>query len=372
MPPANRTHERSRCRTSQNNQPERFGTLARRDLLRGMLVTAAAALVPNGWTRAQTAPANAGRIDFHHHFASPRWLAKQRETKSQGWQSFQGWTPAKSLAAMDKAGVSTALISCTAPGPQFPGMSLDATRSMARDLNEYGAKMVADYKGRFSLLATLYPLDVDNSLKEIDYALGTLNAVGFGLITSYGDKWMGDPAFLPVFDELNRRKALVFLHPRAAPCCQNLIPNVPPTVVEYNTDTSRAIANIIINGSANRTVDVHYIFSHAGGTAPYLVQRLGIAPAPELAAALAGTPAPNSRLYHLRRFYYDVAQSTNPIQIQALKLFAGMSQIVFGADFPYSTIVDHVEALRKCGLSADEVKAIDRGNALRLLPQYRA
>ncbi len=132
-----------------------------------------------------------------------------------------------------------------------------------------------------------------------------------------------------------------------------------------------AIANILINGSANRTLDVHYVFSHAGGTAPYLVQRLGIAPAPELADALAGTPAPNSRLYHLRRFYYDVAQSANPIQIQALKLFAGMSQIVFGVDFPYSTIVDHVEALRKCGLSADELKAIDRVNSLRLLSQYR-
>jgi len=371
MPPTRCTHEHpSRC-TSHNDQAERFGNIPRRHLLRGMLVTAAAALVPNGLMRAQTAPGDAGRIDFHHHFASPRWLAKQQETKSQGWQPFQGWTPAKSLNAMDKAGVSTALISCTAPGPQFPGMSLEETRSMTRDLNEYGAKMASDYKGRFGLLATLYPLDVDNSLKEIEYALGTLKAVGFGLITSYGNKWMGDQAYQPVFDELNRRKALVFLHPTAAPCCQNLIPNIPPPVVEYNTDTSRAIANILINGSADRTLDVHYVFSHAGGTAPYLVQRLGIAPAPKLADALAGTPAPGSRLYHLRRFYYDVAQSTNPIQIQALKLFAGMSQIVFGADFPYTTIADHVEALQKCGLSADELKAIDRGNALRLVPQYR-
>lgn len=336
------------------------------------MASAVAALVPDGLIPASTGPGSAGRIDFHHHFASPRWLAKQKETKSQGWQPFQGWTAAKSLEAMDKAGVSTALISCTAPGPGFSGMSLEETRSMTRDLNECGARIVSDYKGRFGLLATLNPLDVDHSLKEIEYVLGTLNAVGFGLITSYGEKWMGDQAYQPVFDELNRRKALVFLHPTAAPCCQNLIANIPPPTVEYNTDTSRAIANILINGSANRTLDVRYIFSHAGGTAPYLVQRLGIAPAPELADALAGTPAPNSRLYHLRRFYYDVAQSTNPIQIPALKLFAGISQIVFGADFPYSTIVDHVEALQKCGLSADELKAIDRGNALRLVPQYRA
>lgn len=302
MPTTPCTHDHSSHCAFHNVQSERFGNIPRRDLLRGMVVTAAAASMPNGLVRAET-PGSDGRIDFHHHFASPRWLAKQAETKSQGWQRFQGWTPAKSLEAMDNAGVSTALISCTAPGPQFPGMSLDESRSMTRDVNEYGAKLVSEYKGRFGLLATFNPLDVDNSLQEIEYALGTLKAVGFGLITSYGEKWMGDPAYQPVFDELNRRKALVFLHPTAAPCCENLIPNIPPPVVEYNTDTSRAIANIVINGSANRTLGIHYVFSHAGGTAPYLVQRLGIAPAAQLADALAGTPEPNSRLFHLRRFF---------------------------------------------------------------------
>ncbi|MDE3111222.1 MAG: amidohydrolase, partial [Acidobacteriota bacterium] len=350
---------------------EKSTILSRRDILRGMIFASAAAFLPGGPMRAQTAPA-AGIVDFHHHFGVPRWLAKQKEAKTQGWQTLQTWTPAKSLEAMDNAGVSTALLSCTAPGPRFPGMSIEESRGMAREVNESGAKIVSDYKGRFGLLATLNPLDVDSSLKEIDYALGTLRAVGFGLITSYGDKWIGDPAFQPVFDELNRRKALVFLHPTAAPCCANLIPNIQPTVFEYNTDTSRAIANILINGSANRTLDVRYVFCHAGGTAPYLVQRLGIAPLPQLADALRGTPAPGSRLWHLRRFYYDVAQSTNPIQLQALKLLAGLSQAVFGADFPYSTIVDHVEALQKCGLTASELEAIHRGNALRLLPQLRA
>lgn len=365
------THGHSHCSDSQDNQPEHSGDLLRRDLLRGIALAAAAAILPNG-VGAQAPAANAGRIDFHHHFASPRWIAKQIETKSQGWQPFQNWTPAKSLEAMDKAGVSTALISCTAPGPQFPGMNIADARGMTRDVNEYGAKLVSDYKGRFGLLATLDVPDIDNSLKEIEYALDTLKADGVGLITSYGNTWLGDAAFQPVFDELNRRKAIVYIHPTAAPCCTGLIANVGPTVVEYNTDTSRAIANILINGQAGRTPDIHYVFSHAGGTAPYLVQRLGIAPAPKLADALAATPEPNSRLYHLRRFYYDVAQSTNPIQMPALKLFAGVSQIVFGADFPYSTIVDHVEALQKCGFTPDELKAIDRDNALRLVPQYRA
>ena len=371
MPTNSHAHEHSSCCASHHEPALQTANLPRRDLLRGFAIATAAAVLPAGWTRAQS-HAGAGIIDFHHHFGAPRWLTKQKEAKTQGWQALQGWTPEKSLDAMGKAGVSTALISCTAPGPRFPGMTLAQGRSMAREVNEYGAKVVSDHKGRFALFATLDPLDVDYSLKEIDYALGTLHAAGFGLITSYGDKWIGDPAFQPVFDELNRRKALVFLHPTAAPCCVNLIPNIPPPVVEYNTDTSRAIANILINGSANRTLDVRYVFCHAGGTAPYLVQRLGIAPLPQLADALHGTPAPGSRLWHLRRFYYDVAQSTNPIQLQALKMFAGLSQAVFGADFPYTTIVDHVEALGKCGLTAAEIEAIHRGNALRILPQLRA
>ena len=193
MPPANCTHERSPCRTSENNQLERFGTLARRDLLRGMLVTAAAAVVPNGWTRAQTAAVSAGRIDFHHHFASPRWLAKAAGNQEPGLAAIPGLDAGQVPRGDGQSwGIDRAdLLHRARPAISWHG--LDATRSMARDLNEYGAKMVADYKGRFGLLATLYPLDVDNSLKEIEYALGTLNAVGFGLITSYGDKWMGDP-----------------------------------------------------------------------------------------------------------------------------------------------------------------------------------
>ena len=199
-----------------------------------------------------------------------------------------------------------------------------------------------------------------------------MNAVGFGLITSYGDKWMGDPAFLPVFDELNRRKVLVFLHTTGGALLPEPDPQYSSPVVEYNTDTSRAIANILINGSTNRTVDVHALRLFAcrrrralfGPTSRHRPCALSLPMRwPERPRQ---TPACTTCAA-----YYDVAQSTNPIQIQALKLFAGMSQIVFGADFPYSTIVDHVEALRKCGLSADELKAIDRVNSLRLLPQYR-
>ena len=105
---------------------------------------------------------------------------------------------------------------------------------------------------------------------------------------------------------------------------------------------------------------------------PYLIQRMGVGNAETIADVLASTPEPNSRLFHLRRFYYDVAQSTNPVQMQALKTVVGASQIVFGADFPYSTIVNHVRGLQKCGFSEQELRGIDRENAFRFLPKYRS
>ncbi len=267
---------------------------------------------------------------------------------------------------MDKAGVTTSFLSMTTPGIAYGND--EETRALARDMNDFAAKLISDYKGRFALFAVLPLPNIDASLREIEYAFDKLGAVGIGTMTSYNNKYLGDPMYAPILKEVNRRKAIFYTHPIDGPCCQNLIPDVGPTVIEYNTDTSRTIASIIVSGAANRTPDVTYIFSHAGGTMPYLVERFGIGGPDNVADNLARKPELNSRLYHLRRFYYDTAQSSNPIQMQALKMFAGSSQIVFGSDFPFTNIYGHVVGLQKCGFSAEELLGIDRENGLRFLP----
>src|SRR5262245_30840335 len=93
---------------------------------------------------------------------------------------------------------------------------------MARTCNDFGAEIVRDYKGRFGLFATLSMLDIDATLKEIEYVFDTLHADGVGLQTNYGDKWLGNPLYKPVFEELNRRKAVVYVHPLVAACCAQL------------------------------------------------------------------------------------------------------------------------------------------------------
>jgi predicted TIM-barrel fold metal-dependent hydrolase len=177
---------------------------------------------------------------------------------------------------------------------------------------------------------------------------------------------------------LNQRGAAVYSHPTDAACCGAVMENVNPSVIEWNTDTSRAIFSVINDGtpqapmqsSASRYPRIRFIWSHAGGTLVGLTGRFFGGPAS--GSALTRAPEPGSRLDHLRRFYYDTAQSTNPVLMQALKSLVGASQIVFGSDYPYSTIADHAAALKLCGFSEAELKGIDSENALRILPQYKS
>ena len=347
----------------------------RRDFLTGLAALGASALLP-----ARSSAQTTRVIDCHHHFVSPAFLkaltAKQGH-KTEGFTSFfplglwKDYSPAKDIEIMDRDGVAASLISCTAPGVWFGNP--DEARGLARELNEYGAKMASDYKGRYGLLAVLPIPRVDESLREIEYAFDTLKADGVGVLTSYGNHWLGDPAFQPIFDELNRRKAVVYTHPIDAPCCQDLMQGVNPTTLEYPTDTARAILSLLSTNAATRYADIRFIFSHAGGTMPSVIDRIGVGNPDTIAANLRGTPEPNSRLYHLRRFYYDTAQSTNTVQMQALKTIAGASQIVFGTDYPFgATAAKHLQGLRECGLSAEELQAVYTSNALRLFPKHKS
>lgn len=359
--------------------PHRISSPRRREILTGLAALGASALLPAIKSRAQT-PAGTRVIDCHHHFVSPAFLkaltAKEGH-KVVGFTSFfplglwKDYSPAKDIESMDRDGVATSLISCTAPGVWFGDP--DEARGLARELNEYGAKMAGDYKGRYGLLAVLPIPRVDESLKEIEYAFDTLKADGVGILTSYGNRWLGDPAFQPIFDELNRRKAVVYTHPIDAPCCQDLMPGVNPTTLEYPTDTARAILSLLATNAATRYGDIRFIFSHAGGTMPSVIDRIGVGNPDTIAANLRGTPEPNSRLYHLRRFYYDTAQSTNTVQLQALKTIAGVSQVVFGTDYPFgASAAKQVQGLRECGFSPEELESIHMGNALRLFPKYKS
>jgi 6-methylsalicylate decarboxylase len=347
-------------------------TLNRRQFL---IASAAGA----GLLRTQPRNAGARAIDLHHHFVSPAYVKALAAKEGHHMAGYTTWfaldrlktyTPARDIEDMDREGVAASILSCTSPGVWFG--KPEETRGLAREMNEFGARAVSDHKGQLGLFAVLPLPTIEDSLREIEYAFDTLKADGVGLLTSYGNHWLGDATFRPVFDELNRRRAVVYAHPIDASCCQDIQPEVNPPTIEYNTDTSRTIFSLIVNDAATRYAGIRFIFSHAGGTMPSLVQRFGIGSPDTIADNLARPAEPNSRLYHLRRFYYDTAQSTNPVQMQGLKLIAGAQQIVFGTDYPFGSAAKHLQGLEKCGFTDAELQGIRRANALWLFPRLEA
>lgn len=342
----------------------------RRTLLKGLAAAGVAGLLRPFDLAAQGGTAH--RIDVHQHFVSPAYLAtlheKNRVAPVPGLANWEGYTPARAVEQLDRAGIGTAILSLTAPGAWF-GEAGEARR-LARELNEYAAsRMVSDHRGRFGLFAVLPLPDIDGSLVELTHALDVLRADGVGLLTNYGDRWLGDAHFDPLFEELNRRQAIVYTHPTDASCCPNPIAGVAPQLLEYPTDTTRIIINLIVGGAAARYPEVRVIFSHAGGTLTAVAGRfLG---AEASARALDGQPPSDSRLAQLRRFYYDTAGAANPISMEALRRLVTSSQILFGSDAPFFDAAATAEALGQVGFSAAELRAIERENAWRLLPALR-
>ncbi len=337
---------------------------SRRGFLAGLASSGAGALLCRGELAAQTQTAAPYRIDVHAHFVSPGYLA---ELKPKGLLQGRAleWSANKMLEDMDHGGVATALTSISPPGMWFGDVSL--SRRLSRECNDYAARLASDHRGRFGVFVNMPMPDIESSLKEIEYGLDTLKADGVALFTNYGDKWLGDPAFAPVFEELNRRKAVVYTHPISANCCRNILPGINDGNIEWGTDTTRAIARMVFGGAAARYPDIRMIFSHAGGTMPFLIERfVNLAKGPQYAAQL-----PQGFLGAANKFYYDTAQTSNPAAMSALRKVVPVSQIVFGTDYPYRTQEEHVRGLQECGVfSPKELQAIARDNALKLLPRY--
>jgi predicted TIM-barrel fold metal-dependent hydrolase len=338
--------------------------ISRRGFLAAGVALAATSALP-GKARAQTPPSPLFRIDVHHHLAPPDYIAAVNPRFKLPPPAL-GWTLQKSLDDMDAAGVQTAMLSISTPGLWFGDAA--ASAKLSRGCNEYVAKLISDNPGRFGSFAALPMLNVDVTLGEIGYAFDTLKADGVCVFTSYDGKWLGDAAFVPIFDELNRRKAVVSVHPTTAACCGNLMPFIPDNVIEFGTDTSRTIASLVFSGATDRWPDIKFIFSHAGGTMPFLIERFEFLARQPQAAKMV----PGGVRTALRKLFYDTAQASNPAAMGALRDLVETSQIVFGTDFPYRTGPEHVGNLANCGFEARDLKRIERDNALGLLPRLRA
>ena len=346
-----------------------FGKQDRRQFLAGLAASGAATLLPAGELVAQPAPPR-GIIDTHHHFYAPEYKQASQDFNGQFHippiPLTDSWTPEQSLAEMDKGGVQLAVLSL----PSTPGLWFNKGPEMAvkmsRLCNDYAAGVVQKYPKRFAFWAALPMLDIDASLKEITHALDELKADGIGLQTSYGDKWPGDPTYAPVFEELNRRKAVVYFHPLAPACCGRLADAAPnPAVLEVPFDTVRSITSLLMTGSLVKYRDIKWLWSHGGGAMPMLSGRLNqfVKDDPKQPSY-----APDGVYAELNKLYYDTANAVWKPTWGSVKSLVPTSQLLFGTDYPYF-FVDQVPELQKRGLSPKDLQAVYSGNAKKLLPR---
>ena len=339
----------------------------RRSFLTSALASLGLAATASGDSRvaAQTAaPAKRSRIDVHHHFGPPAWVA---EVKGRPMLQPPNttWTPAKSIEDLDRGGGAAAVLSITNPGLWFGDRA--KTNRLARACNESGAKVVQDHPTRFGLFAAMPLPDVDATLKEIAYAYEQIHADGIGFMTSFGDTWLGNPAYKPVMEELNRRNAVVFVHPTAADCCRNLNYGVAPGSMEYGTDTTRAITDVCFSGYAAHFANIRWIWSHGGGSMPFLAGRISGG------SASHKEQMPNGMMAELKKMYYDLAGAAYPGVVASLRQLVTPDKILFGTDFPPGGhILEQAQAIRELKMFTDaELKLVERDNATKLIPRLK-
>jgi 6-methylsalicylate decarboxylase len=313
------------------------------------------------------------RVDVHQHVVPPFWAKAIPDHGGDPSGPRSGdpsstvlpqWSPETAIDLMDSQEIATGILSLTAPG--IVGWKKDERREMARRVNEYTADLVAKRPDRFGSFATLPLPDVDGCLSELGYALDALQADGVILLGNYAGKYLGDAAFEPLWAELHRRQAVVFVHPTLP---------LPPAagvagpLVDYPFDTTRTAVQLVLSGMVDRYAGVRIILAHAGGFVPYASHRFA-----ELARVFRPDAAkPADILASFRLFYFDTALSSSPAALPTLKVFADHGRIVFGTDFPFApadivaSFTTQLDAYD--GLTNAEHRAINQGNAFTLFPR---
>jgi 6-methylsalicylate decarboxylase len=301
------------------------------------------------------------KIDTHQHFFPKVYvdavgMAMLAAVMPNG--KAPTWSPEAAIAMMDANGIREGILSVSS-GPPIPNAA-----SLLRQCNDSAAELRSRYKGRFGSFASLPLPDVDASLKEIEYCLDALHVDGFIVFASYEGRYLGDPSFAPVFQELDKRGAVAFIHPNQPP--YEIPPVAPASVLEFPFETTRTATSLIISGAMSRYRRVRFILSHAGGTLPFLV--------PRLALSLSMMPGLTERigdpLAAIRAFYFDTALSAGSSTLAALAQVTDPDHILFGTDFPFaplhaiSMFGDKLEHMSVPGI---DMPSVYRANAARLL-----
>ena len=330
----------------------------RRRFLEALAAAGAASLAPStgvfSQQRGVKLNVRGGAIDVHHHFVPP------------GGATNRPWSPQMSLEQMDAFGISVAILSMTQNGELLYN-GTENGRAAVRAGNEYGAMLMQQYPKKFGLMGGIPMPDLEGSLREVEYAYDTLKVDAIGIYTNDNHgRWPGDPYFEPLWQELNRRNAIVYMHPLAPLCCSDLKYGAAASMVEYDFDVTRGVISLVVNGVMFRYPNIRFITVHSGGTVPMLAGRMN-----DRIPQGAEQYLPNGLYAELRKWYYDIAHASFPWPYAAMKAFMPESQILFGTDYAPEPIESTVDQLPSLKLPRAFEQMMLRGNAERLFPRFK-
>ncbi len=301
-------------------------------------------------------------IDVQSHFLPGMYVDAMHAagmTHIDGW-AIPKWDVPSALATMDQLGIKAQILSLTAPAVSF--VKGQEAKDLARAVNEFAASTIRDHSPRFGAFATLPLPDVQGSLEELSYALDTLRLDGVGLLSNYNGLYLGQREFDPIFDEMNRRGTVLFIHPGPPPNVASVSVGLTAPILEYPFETTRVAANLLRSGTIERCPNLRVILPHGGGTIPFLYPRLTFALGAERSALFSS-------------FFYDLTAAAMPGQLAALAALVKPEKLLMGVDFPFmppAMNAPFLESLENASFSSEERQAIRRGNAAGLFPMLAA
>lgn len=311
-------------------------------------------------------------IDVHSHATLDLGDGKDAGTNIP-YGFIPSWSVDGGMRTMDQVGIGTCILSMPEAGTHF-----DDAKNMARarQINEYLAGIAAEHPTRFGAMAALPATTMDGSLEELAYALDTLGMDAVSLPTSIGDVYLGDTQFDPLFEELDRRAATLFVHPVQAKASGAVNLGLIQSMLEFPFDTTRMITNMIFSGAWRRYPHIKVIASHGGGTFPYLLTRL------QTLEPITG-PGPGREKLTPQEiqegaawFYYDLTAATSRAHLTALTEIVPPSRLLVGFDIPFMpvpTMGPAIVAIESWGgFSERDVAQILHSNAADLFPSVEA
>jgi predicted TIM-barrel fold metal-dependent hydrolase len=324
-----------------------------------------------------------GWIDMHHHIMPEFYvdeLTKAGITELSG-VPIPRYSTEQCLKDMDKLGIDKAVLSIPASGLRIKDSQF--FRNIARKTNTHLAKVIEDHPTRFGGFASMPLPNVDAALAELDYAMDELHLDGVVLLSNADGQYLGDSELEEFFAELNRRKAVVFIHPDDPPFADMNKPDVPVVHIEWPFDTTRAVANMMYGGVLDRYPNIRFILPHGGGTVPYLAWRISILEYRQrdkvkklrsLYDLIIKKQGPSTGLKLLKNMYYDTTAVTASSSLSTLKTLVGPSHIVLGTDLGVapklmaSLVMSDLERFE--GFDEEDLRMIARKGALDLFPRF--